>query len=320
MTASMHTLNRNTPPAIFLMGPTCAGKTRIAIELARRLPCEIISVDSTQVYKGLNIGSGKPDAATLKQFPHRLVNIRDPSEPYSAAQFRADALAAMAEISASGMIPLLVGGTMLYFKVLQDGLARMPKADPEVRARITALARAEGWGAVHRRLQAVDPESAARLKPADSQRLQRALEVFELSGRPISEFHARDKPGELPYRLHQLAVCPSERKQLHRHIETRFHRMLEQGLVDEVRALKARGDLDPTLPAIRSVGYRQVWEYLEGRCDYDTMTARALAATRQLAKRQLTWLKSWPDLRALDAGDPQIVSNCLNSLKKANIP
>lgn len=301
------------------MGPTASGKTRVAVELVRRAPLEIVSVDSALVYRGLDIGSGKPDAATLRAAPHRLVDIRDPGQAYSAAEFRRDALGAMEEIREAGKIPLLVGGTMLYFKVLREGLANMPEADPAVRARILGLARREGWEAVHRRLAEVDPAAAARIHPTDPQRLQRALEVFELAGKPLSELHRAGKSGRrgepaLPFRLVQLAMVPPERAVLHRRIEARLRQMLEAGFVEEVRALRARGDLDRSLPAMRSVGYRQIWDYLAGDCDYETMVARALAATRQLAKRQLTWLRGWPELGTLNSEDPDIVEKCLKFL------
>jgi len=309
------------PPAICLMGPTACGKTRVAVELAQQYPVEIISVDSALVYRGLDIGSGKPDAAMLARAPHRLIDIRDPAEPYSAADFRTDALREMREIVSRGRIPLLVGGTMLYFKALRDGLAAMPSADPQVRERILALAAAEGWQAVHARLAAVDPAAARRIHPNDPQRLQRALEVYELSGRPLSELHAPrhlEAASDLPCNLLFLALIP-ERAALHRGIALRFANMLQAGLIEEVVALRARGDLHPQLPAIRSVGYRQVWEHLDGLYDYTTMVDKAVAATRQLAKRQHTWLRSWPALHALPCGlDGEDGNNVKNLLK--NLP
>jgi len=308
------------PPAICLMGPTACGKTRVAVELAQALPVDIISVDSALVYRGLDIGSGKPDAATLASAPHRLIDIRDPAEPYSAAEFRTDALREMREIVGRGRIPLLVGGTMLYFKALRDGLAAMPSADPQVRERILALAAAEGWQAVHARLAAVDPAAALRIHPNDPQRLQRALEVYELCGRPLSELHQPQRlesANDLPCNLLFLALLP-ERAALHRAIAVRFDIMLQAGFVEEVVALRARGDLHPQLPAIRSVGYRQVWEHLDGRYDHAVMVDKAVAATRQLAKRQHTWLRSWPALHApscrLDAEDGNNVKNLLKNL------
>lgn len=302
------------------MGPTACGKTRVAVELAQELPVEIISVDSALVYRGLDIGSGKPDAATLAKAPHRLLDIRDPSEPYSAADFRADALREMQDILARGKLPLLVGGTMLYFKALRDGLADMPSADPAVRARILELAAREGWSGVHRRLQQVDPAAAQRIHPNDPQRLQRALEVYEISGRAMSELHA-EKPGgaapDLPCNLIFVAMLP-ERAALHEAIAQRFQQMLDAGFVAEVSTLRERGDLAIDMPALRSVGYRQVWEFLEGKYDYATMVDKALAATRQLAKRQYTWLRGWPDLHsvqcALNVEDANIVKNLLKNL------
>ncbi len=316
------------PPAICLMGPTACGKTRIAVELAQNGPFEIISVDSALVYKGLDIGSGKPDSATLARAPHRLINIRDPSQPYSAAEFRADAIREMNDIVARGKLPLLVGGTMLYFKVLRDGLAAMPSATPVIRQRILDLATAEGWTAVHARLQQVDPQAAARIHPNDPQRLQRALEVYEATGVPLSALHAARPLGQtadLPCELVFVAMLPAQRAQLHQKISDRFHAMLAAGLIEEVAALKQRSDLHADLPSIRSVGYRQVWEYLDGITDYDTMIGKGIAATRQLAKRQLTWLRSWPALHELtcslevEVEDETIVKNYLKNRTAAAI-
>jgi len=309
------------PPALCLMGPTACGKTRIAVELAQEGPFELISVDSALVYRGLDIGSGKPDAAMLAKAPHRLVDIRDPADPYSAASFREDALREIHAIVAAGRIPLLVGGTMLYFKALRDGLAPMPGADPAVRRNIEALAQAEGWAAVHARLARVDPQAAARIHPTDPQRLQRALEVYETTGRPLSALHAeREAAGgdDLPCQLIFVGLWPRERGRLHALIAERFHAMLTAGLVDEVKALRARADLHPDLPALRSVGYRQVWEHLAGEYDHETMVDRAVAATRQLAKRQLSWMRGWPALSEviceLEVEDGNIVKNHLKSL------
>jgi tRNA dimethylallyltransferase len=299
------------PPAIFLMGPTASGKTDLAIELARVLPCEIISVDSALVYRGMDIGTAKPSRELLAEFPHRLIDIRDPAESYSAAEFCSDALAAMADITAAGRIPLLVGGTMLYFKALLEGLADMPSADPAVRAALEAQAAAEGLAALHAELTRVDPESAARIHPNDPQRLVRALEVYRVSGVSMSEhrrrqalrnLHAGAPLGQaLPYTVAHLAIAPEQRQVLHERIARRFHLMLEQGLIAEVEALHARGDLHPGLPSIRSVGYRQVWEYIEGRLTRGEMIERGIIATRQLAKRQFTWLRSWPQVHWLDS-------------------
>jgi len=303
------------PPAIFLMGPTASGKTDLAIELARVLPCEIVSVDSALVYRGMDIGTAKPSRELLAEFPHRLIDIRDPAESYSAAEFRSDALAAMAEITAAGRIPLLVGGTMLYFKALLEGLADMPSADPQVRAQLEAQAGEQGWPALHAELARVDPESAARIHPNDPQRLVRALEVYRVSGLSMTEhrrrqvlqnLHAGAPLGEaLPYTVAHLAIAPEQRQVLHERIARRFRLMLEQDFVAEVEALYARGDLHLGLPSMRSVGYRQVWEYIEGHLTRDEMCERAIVATRQLAKRQFTWLRSWSQVHWLDslAGD-----------------
>ncbi|MFI2811952.1 MULTISPECIES: tRNA (adenosine(37)-N6)-dimethylallyltransferase MiaA [Microbulbifer] len=280
------------------MGPTASGKTDLAMAIADRLPVELVSVDSALVYRGLDIGSAKPGAAELAQYPHRLIDICDPAESYSAGDFRRDALAAMDEITAAGRIPLLVGGTMLYFRALLEGMAELPAADPAVRAEIEARAAREGWPALHAELAGVDPELAGELHPNHSVRIERGLEVYRLTGRPLSELRreqARD-PLTDRYRVTQLALLPRDRALLHERIERRFLRMLEHGFVDEVRALHARGDLHADLPAIRAVGYRQVWQYLAGELDYDEMVAAGIAATRQLAKRQLTWLRRWPDL------------------------
>ena len=291
------------PPAIFLMGPTASGKTDLAIELAQRLPCEIISVDSALVYRGMDIGTAKPAPELLAQFPHRLIDIRDPAEAYSAAEFRSDALAAMAEATAAGRIPLLIGGTMLYYKALLDGLAAMPSADAAVRAELEARAEAEGLAALHAELAQVDPESAARIHPNDPQRLVRALEVYRVSGQSMSEHRRLQAEGReaLPYQVVQLAIAPAERSVLHQRIALRFRLMLEQGFIDEVQALYQRRDLHAGLPSIRSVGYRQAWDYLDGKIGKEEMSERAIIATRQLAKRQFTWLRSWESLHWLDS-------------------
>lgn len=280
------------PPAIFLMGPTASGKTAVAVDLVRRLPLEIISVDSALVYRGMDIGTAKPDAELLRAAPHRLIDIRDPAEPYSAAEFRRDALAAMADIRAQGRIPLLVGGTFLYFRALQQGLSRMPAADPAIRARLEAEAQEDGLQRLHARLAQVDPEAAARIHATDPQRIQRALEVYEATGQPLSAWHAQGRAGAFPWRVLKLALLPADRAVLHARIEARFRAMLAAGFVEEVRGLYARSDLHRELPALRAVGYRQAWAWLAGETGYEEMQQRAIVATRQYARRQLTWLRS----------------------------
>ncbi|WP_095109353.1 tRNA (adenosine(37)-N6)-dimethylallyltransferase MiaA [Pseudomonas sp. Irchel 3E20] len=299
------------PPAIFLMGPTAAGKTDLAIELTKVLPCELISVDSALVYRGMDIGTAKPSKALLAEHPHRLIDILDPAEAYSAADFRRDALEAMADITSRGKIPLLVGGTMLYYKALLDGLAQMPAADPQVRADIEQEAARLGWQALHDQLAAVDPVSAARIHPNDPQRLSRALEVYRVSGQSMTAHRERQSAqsteaaasgrGQLPYTVANLAIAPANRQVLHERIAQRFTQMLEQGFVDEVIALRSRGDLHAGLPSIRAVGYRQVWDHLDGKLTFTEMQERGIIATRQLAKRQFTWLRSWADLQWLDS-------------------
>ena len=302
------------PPAIFLMGPTASGKTAMAVELVKRFPLEIISVDSALVYRGMDIGTARPDAEVLDVAPHRLIDIRDPSEAYSAAEFREDALQAMVDITAQGRIPLLVGGTFLYFRALQHGLSDMPAADPEIRARLEAEAQRDGWESLHTRLAGIDPIAAARIHATDPQRIQRALEVHEISGLPISEFHAQGRSSDLPYRLLKLALVPDDRTLLHQRIESRFRSMLAAGLVDEVRRLYERGDLTPELPAMRAVGYRQIWLYLAGKIGYDEMVEQAIVATRQYAKRQLTWLRGEADVVSYAAEDPLAESRIVECL------
>jgi tRNA dimethylallyltransferase len=294
------------PLAILLMGPTASGKTDLAVDLVARLPCDIVSVDSAMVYRGMDIGTAKPDAATLARAPHRLIDCCDPVDAYSAARFREDALRDMATITASGRIPLLVGGTMLYFRALQHGLSPLPSADPQTRRRIEEQGASQGWAALHRRLAEIDPQAAALIHPNDPQRIGRALEVFALTGRPLTELQ-REGAGlnPLPYRLLKLVRAPTQRATLHARIERRFHDMLEAGLEAEVRALLARGDLTPDLPSMRCVGYRQVLKYLAGEYKYPIMVERGIIATRQLAKRQWTWLRSEGDCHWLtDADDP----------------
>lgn len=289
-------------PAVCLMGPTASGKTDLAVALVETLPMDIISVDSVMVYRGMDIGSAKPDAGTLARAPHRLIDICDPAEPYSAARFRDDALREMADITAQGRIPLLVGGTMLYFRALLNGLSTLPSADADIRTRLEAEAEADGWASLHRRLAEVDPEAAARIHPNDPQRLQRALEVYELTGTPLSELQQSQQADQpLPYRIIKLAVAPADRTILHERIAQRYELMLQNGLVDEVESLRQRGDLHQDMPALRAVGYRQVWEYLGGSLNYTEMVERGIIATRQLAKRQFTWLRSESDLTLLDS-------------------
>lgn len=300
-------------PCVFLMGPTAAGKTGLAVELCRRFPLEIISVDSVLVYRGMDIGSAKPDIGSLQETPHRLIDIRDPSESYSVADFRNDALAEMKSITASGRVPLLVGGTMLYFHALEHGLSELPGADPGVRSKLEQQAAEIGWPAMHAILQRKDPTAAARIHPNDPQRIQRALEVISLSGRPLSQLQAQSIRNALPYRIHKIIVSPAERSVLHERIRKRFKLMMENGFLEEIRGLHARSDLHAELPSMRAVGYRQAWTYLDGDCSYEVMCDRAIAATRQLAKRQLTWLRResasvWYDLHADGARKEVIVA------------
>ena len=294
------------PPAILLVGPTASGKTSLAFELATRFPCDLISIDSAQVFRDMNIGTAKPDAATLAQFPHRLIDLIAPTERYSAAQFRTDALREMAATTAAGRIPLLVGGTMLYVKTLRSGLADLPEADPALRAQIDAEAAAHGWPALHAELQRTDPDTAARLKSTDAQRIQRAIEIQRLTGRTLGSFFAEQRANAPPYRMLTLALVPEDRATLHQRIAQRFAAMLDQGLVDEVIDLREKYALDAELASMRCVGYRQVWEFLEGQLPQKELYDRGLFATRQLAKRQLTWLRSMEDLTRINplAGDP----------------
>lgn len=284
------------PSAIFLMGPTASGKTALACALAERFALQLVSVDSALVYRGLDIGAAKPDAATLARHPHRLIDIRDPSQPYSAAEFRADALAAMDEIARAGATPLLVGGTGLYFRALEYGLSALPEADPHVRERLTAEAARAGWPALHARLAALDPAAAQRIRPNDAQRIQRALEVVELTGRPLSA-QQEGRRERLPWRILKLALLPAERAPLHAAIAARFEAMLEAGFVDEARRVLAEVGPRFDLPAMRAVGYRQAWPYLSGEIAHGEFVQRAVFATRQLAKRQYTWLRSELDAR-----------------------
>ncbi|MBE2893494.1 tRNA (adenosine(37)-N6)-dimethylallyltransferase MiaA [Spirabiliibacterium falconis] len=280
------------PLAVFLMGPTASGKTDLAIRLRAHLPFELISVDSALIYRGMDIGTAKPNADELALAPHRLIDIKDPSESYSAADFRADALREMANITAQGKIPLLVGGTMLYFRALLEGLSPLPAADSKVRSKIEHLAQTHGWAYLHQELAKVDPVSAARIHPNDPQRINRALEVYYISGKSLTEL-SQTVDSSLPYTVVQFAIAPTQRDILHQRIEHRFDLMLSSGFEQEVRLLYQRGDLHLNLPSMRCVGYRQMWEYLQGDYDWDEMRYRGICATRQLAKRQITWLRGW---------------------------
>jgi tRNA dimethylallyltransferase len=307
-------MDMNPPPVLCLMGPTASGKTALAIALHDRLPLDIISVDASQVYRGMDIGTAKPRPEELARAPHRLIDIRDPAEPYSAAEFCVEASREIGAIHAAGRLPLLVGGSMFYFRALEHGLSDLPSANPEIRARLSREAQQDGWPALHRRLAQCDPASAARIKPNDAQRLQRALEVIELTGRPMrrgNDAAARPRP---PYSFIKLAICPAERRILHQHIAERFHAMLSAGLVAEVESLMRRMDLTPDLPAMRTVGYRQVLGYLSGALGYQEMVEKGIIATRQLAKRQLTWLRADRELQWLDTHDPVLVRSALDYL------
>ena len=299
------------------MGPTASGKTAVAQELTLRFPLEIVSVDSAQVFIDMDIGTAKPDRATLEQFPHHLIDLVTPEESYSAARFRADALRVMAEITARGKIPLLAGGTMLYFKALREGLSDLPQADAALRRAIDAEAWQRGWPALHAELAKLDPEAAARLKPTDAQRIQRALEVVHLTGAPLAASLARRSESALPYRLIQLALLPSDRAVLHERIAQRFDAMLDAGLIEEVEALRRKYRLHAGLPSMRCVGYRQVWDYLEGAGDRAALREKGIAATRQLAKRQLTWLRSWPDTIPLDCLAADLIDQAGRAVEQA---
>jgi tRNA dimethylallyltransferase len=303
------------PLAIFLMGPTASGKTALACALSEQFPLGLISVDSALVYRGLDIGSAKPNATTLARYPHELIDIRDPAQPYSAADFSADAQAAMQRVHQAGKVPLLVGGTGLYFRALQRGLSSLPEADAEIRARLAQEAANIGWDGMHRRLTELDPAAAERIKPADAQRIQRALEVIELTGQPLSTQQQGGRGEPFPWRVLKLALLPEDRAPLHARIAKRFDDMLQHGLLDEVATLRKRGDLRPDLPAIRAVGYRQAWEHLEGIYDAAELRDRGIFATRQLAKRQITWLRSELDARTLDPEGPLVAARATDALR-----
>ena len=307
--------SEHKPLAIFLMGPTASGKTDLAIQLRQQLPVEVISVDSALIYRGMDIGTAKPSKAELALAPHRLIDICDPAESYSAANFRTDALREMQEISAQGKIPLLVGGTMLYYKALLEGLSPLPSADEKVRSEIEEKAALIGWGELHQELSKIDPISAQRINPNDSQRINRSLEVFYLTGKTLTELTAQ-KGEALPYDILQFAIAPEQREVLHLRIEQRFHKMIELGFQQEVEKLYRRPDLNENLPSIRCVGYRQMWEYLRGDYDHDEMVFRGICATRQLAKRQITWLRGWTSpIQWLDSLQPaQALEKVLTSV------
>jgi tRNA dimethylallyltransferase len=309
---------QSKPLAVAIMGPTASGKTAVALEIARHIPSEIISVDSALVYRGMDIGTAKPSAAERAAVPHHLIDIIDPAESYSVMQFRTDALRLVADIQARGKLPLLVGGTMLYFKGLKDGLDVLPVADAGLRAQLDAEAVSIGSPAMHAKLAALDPETAARLKPNDAQRIQRALEIIELTGQPMSQLLDKAPKAELPFDLLQIALEPSDRSVLHARIATRFDAMLAappDALIEEVKALRARGDLYPGLPSMRCVGYRQAWEFLDGAYDRQTLREKAVAATRQLAKRQLTWLRSMPERIIVDCLDGDLAAIVLHQIR-----
>ena len=298
------------------MGPTASGKTSVAVELAQRLPVEIISVDSALVYRGMDIGTAKPDAATLARAPHHLINIIDSTEAYSAAAFRRDALRLMADITQRGRIPLLVGGTMLYFKALREGLSELPQADAALRAKLDTEIAQHGIQHLHRQLAQVDAETAARLAPNDTQRIQRALEIYRLTGQPMSVLIKQQAQHELPYRILPIALVPSDRAVLHQRIATRFAAMLKLGLVDELRSLRKKYPLQQNMTSMRCVGYRQAWQFMEGEISEAELFDKGLAATRQLAKRQLTWLRSMPDNIEVDCLAPDMEKIVLSELSR----
>jgi tRNA dimethylallyltransferase len=305
------------PLVIFLAGPTSTGKTDIAVEIVRRFPCDIISVDSAMVYRGMDIGTAKPSPDLLRLAPHRLIDICDPAESYSAARFREDALREMRMIHAAGRIPLLVGGTMLYFAALERGLSRLPSADTSIRARLEREARERGWESLHARLSVIDAAAARRIHPNDPQRIQRALEVHELTGRTLSELQGERDAEPFPYRVVSLHIWAADRERLHERIEQRFHDMLAMGLVQEVESLYRRGDLRAGMPSMRAVGYRQLWRHVAGEAGLETAVLQAITATRQLAKRQLTWLRAErADIR-FDSTDPNIKDKVLKYIATA---
>ncbi len=299
---------------IFLMGPTASGKTDLAVALVKKLNCEIISVDSALVYRGMDIGTAKPDATLLAIVPHRLIDICEPNEPYSAANFRQDALREIADIQRQGKIPLLVGGTGLYFRSLQQGLTDLPAANPDIRQQLEDEAQKYGWAAMHQQLTEIDPISAKRIHPNDPQRIQRALEVYRLTGQTMTALYAQTQIHHLPFDIIKLIIAPAHRQILHQRIEQRFHLMLQQGFIDEVEKLYQRDDLHLDLPALRAVGYRQIWQYLAGEWDYETMVYKSIVATRQLAKRQLTWLRGEQNALWFDSQQSDLIAQVLQKI------
>ena len=298
------------------MGPTASGKTVVATVIAEKMPCEVVSVDSAQIYRHMNIGTAKPDAGLLARVPHHLIDLVEPNESYSAARFRDDALIAMREITERGNIPLLVGGTMLYFQALTEGLNELPEADPAIRLVIDSMAAESGWPGLHRELARVDPETAARLEPTDAQRIQRALEIYYITNKPMAELIKKPKYVYFPYSAIRIALVPGERATLHDRIAQRFETMLELGLIGELRRLRARYALDPGMPSMRCVGYRQAWQYLDGEFGLAALREKGVAATRQLAKRQLTWLRSMKDVTAFDCLAEDVAGQVLEHLRR----
>jgi len=300
------------------MGPTASGKTDVAINLVENMPADIISVDSVNIYKDMNIGSAKPTTTEQLKAPHRLIDFLDPAKAYSAADFRDDAVREIENILQQGRMPILVGGTMLYFRALFNGLAKLPSANATVRAALEAQANAHGWQVMHDRLASIDATAAKKIHPNDPQRIQRALEVYELTGTPMSELQ-KQTAVPAPYNFIKYVICPAQRNALHARIEKRFHAMLEQGFMSEVEALYQRGDLTLNMPSMRAVGYRQIWELLAGESDYTSMIDKGIAATRQLAKRQLTWLRAEPDCQWFDSEQPDIQAQVLKSVQTTHI-
>ncbi|MCP1337969.1 tRNA (adenosine(37)-N6)-dimethylallyltransferase MiaA [Idiomarina sp. M1R2S28] len=307
---------RSKDAVIAIYGPTASGKTALSLALCEQLDCEIISVDSALIYRGMDIGTAKPSAEEQNLVPHHLLDIRDPAETYSAADFQKDALALIDDIQQRGKVPLLVGGTMLYFKALLEGLSHLPESDTSVREKLTAELHEKGLTELHNRLQKVDPTSAKRIHPNDPQRILRALEVYEISGKPLTEL-TKERHGQLTKPIYQFAVAPVERDVLHQRIEQRFDQMLAQPFKEEVETLFARSDLHPDLPSIRSVGYRQMWQHLAGELSYDEMRERGIIATRQLAKRQMTWLRGWPGVHWLETGDLNMQAKVMTAMQQS---